>query len=265
LKPTVTILLSDRRSGSTVFEQELCAHPAICHVDFTPHAYNETHYWLKAVCALDTPADQFANGLRPETYGTKEAVRDSLAETILRNAPAFRLDGPTHWVNQGWEALCRQFARPVFFEKSPQHPQHWAALALMLEWIRATDFEVRVIGLVRNPMAVIYSAARRFKTDPGKRQHAWMKTNHHIIRFGAALEPGQFYYLRYEDLVIEPAIVFESVCGFIGVKPLTTMGSTVSDEPQHRWRQDPEFGFELSRDVGQFAQKLGYSQSELSR
>jgi hypothetical protein len=233
------------------------------HVKFTPHSYNETHYWLKAACARETPLTQFANGTRPDTYGTREAARDSLAETILRNSPGFRLSGDADWVIQGWEALCQRFAMPVFFEKSPQNPQHWAALALMLDWIRQTGFEARVIGLVRNPMAVIYSAGKRFHTDPLRRQYAWVQTNKHIIRCGAALQPGQFHFLRYEQLVLEPGIVFESVCRFIGLQALQSMGRTVSDQFQHKWRQDPEFTFELAEDVAQFAMNLGYVKADL--
>jgi hypothetical protein len=184
----------------------------------------------------------------------------------LRNAPGFRLSaGGADWVIQGWEAVCQRFARPVFFEKSPQNPQHWAALALMLDWVRQTGFEVRVIGLVRNPMAVIHSAGKRFNTQPRRRQYAWLQTNQHIIRCGAALELGQFHFLRYEELVLEPGVVFESVCRFIGLEPLQSMGSTVSDRFKNKWRQDPEFTFELAQDVAQFAANLGYAESDLAK
>ena len=266
LKPVVSILLSDRRSGSTLFERELCSHPDIRHVDFTPHSYHETHFWLKAACALETPADSFANGKRPATYGTQAAARDSLAETMMRNVPDFRLsDDSVDWVTEGWEAICRKFARPVFFEKSPQNPQHWAALALLLKWVRQTDFDVRVIGLIRNPMAVIHSAGKRFNSDPVRRQYAWVQTIQHIIRLGGALESGQFHFLRYEEMVAEPAIVFESVCRFIGVSPLRSMGSSVTDESLGKWRRDPGFRFELAEDVTRFAINLGYPEIDLTQ
>jgi hypothetical protein len=136
-------------------------------------------------------------------------------------------------------------------------------LELLLNWIRQTGFEVRVIGLIRNPMAVIHSAGRRFNTDPARRQYAWVQTTQHIIRLGAALEPGQFHFLRYEDMVAEPAIIFESICRFIGVPPLRSMGSTVTDEALHKWRQDPDFTFELDEDVTRFAVNLGYVETDL--
>jgi len=39
MNPTVVILLSDKRSGSTMFQEELCKHPDVRHVDYTPHTY----------------------------------------------------------------------------------------------------------------------------------------------------------------------------------------------------------------------------------
>jgi hypothetical protein len=50
--PTVIILLSDKRSGSTMFQNEICKHPDIQTVIYSPHTYLETHHWLKGAVLL---------------------------------------------------------------------------------------------------------------------------------------------------------------------------------------------------------------------
>ena len=72
---TVVILLSDKRSGSTLFERELCKHSEIAHVRFTPHTYNETHYWVKAACMLPTAKEGFSGDSRPDSYGSAMSAR----------------------------------------------------------------------------------------------------------------------------------------------------------------------------------------------
>ena len=122
---TVVILLSDKRSGSTLFEREICKHDGIQHVSYTPHTYNETHYWIKAACLLSKEEQDFSGGSRPDSYGPAAATRKSLIKTIQGNVPEFVVpENDEQLVFEGWDAMCRQFAQPVFFEKSPHHAHH---------------------------------------------------------------------------------------------------------------------------------------------
>ena len=146
MKPTVVILLSDKRSGSTQFERELCRHRDVQHASYCAHSYNETHHWLKSAVILDMPSRHFADGHRYKGYGGKKGARALLVNQLRGNLPDFTLpEDDRRLVFEGWEALCREFAGPVFFEKSPQHLAHWSALSLMLEWAQETDFEVKFI------------------------------------------------------------------------------------------------------------------------
>jgi len=164
---------------------------------------------------------------------------------------------------EGWEALCREFAQPVFFEKSPQHPHHWAALSLMLQWAQKTDFRVRFVGLVRNPMAVIYSAMQLFYTDPVKRQYGWLEANQNILKLTRLLRDDQFLQLKYEDLVANPVQGFSAVCRFIGITYDDQIGRSVIDAPLFKWREDPTFDYQLDERVAAFAQSLGYPEDDL--
>lgn len=217
MNPTVVILLSDKRSGSTMFERELCRHPDIRHVDYTPHTYNETHHWLKSACVLNRPARLFHGGKVYPGYGSRMAARQYLIDGILGNVPDFRVpEDNEDLVFEGWEALCRAYAKPVFFEKSPQYPAHWAALDLILKWMEKTEFDVRFIGLVRNPMGVMYSANQLFFTDPETRQFGWAHIYRNILAMKEMVGREKFYMVRYEDLIASPEEVFGRVCDFIG-------------------------------------------------
>jgi hypothetical protein len=261
---TVVILLSDKRSGSTLFEKEICKHPEIEHVQFTPHTYNETHYWVKAACLLSTTGESFAGGVRPDSYGSVNSTRQSLIKTIQGNVNGFVVpQSDEQLIFEGWNALCSQFARPVFFEKSPHHSHHWAALELILQWVETTDYRVRVIGLVRNPMAVIYSALNLFHTDPRRRQFGWVNGNRNILKVAESLRNEQFKLIRYEDLVTNPKNQFKAVCEFIGVDFQSHIGASANAHSLQKWREDANFDLQLDESVANFAKELGYNHEDL--
>ncbi len=264
MQRTVTILLSDKRSGATLLEQEFCKHSAITHVSYTPHTYNETHYWLKAACLLSRSDTEFYGGLRPTSYGSQSGVRKSITKFLEKNVPKFVTPCTDEaLVFNGWDELCDQFADPVFFEKSPQHPHHWAALKLLLSWIQTTSYKVRVIGLVRNPMSVMYSAMRLFQTNPNKRQFGWAHANRNILEFGQLLDDQQFHFVRYEDIVNEPETEFRQICEFIGIDYEHKVGQSVHTSSINRWRDDMAYSLQLEGDVHRLARELGYTEADL--
>lgn len=264
MKPTVVILLSDKRSGSTMFERELCRHPDVNHVDYTPHTYNETHHWLKAACVLNAPAQLFHGNKMYPGYGSQEGARQYLIDCIQGNVPDFKIpENDEALVFSGWEALCRTFAKPVFFEKSPQYPAHWAALDLILKWVEQTDFDVRFIGLVRNPMGVMYSANQLFFTDPEKRQFGWANTYRNILALKTMVGEERFFMVRYEDLITRPETMFGEIAGFIGINPCAEMGQGVHGDSKNKWVKDPDFTMQLHGSVARMATYFGYEKANL--
>lgn len=264
MQPTVVLLLSDKRSGSTILQQELCKHAGVKQVDYSPHTYEETQHWLKGAALLDMPGRLYYGHKVYPTYKNKAVARTYLVDEIKSNLPDFNCDiSDRDLVFQGWEALCRKYAQPVFFEKSPQHIAQWAALSLMLEWIKTTEFRVKVVGLVRNPLSVLYSAEELFLSNPEVRQFGWMDMYHNLIVFREMIPSDKFHLVRYEDLIAKPVGEFGKILEFIGMPENDQIGRTVHDKSANKWRDDPRFTVRLHESVKQTARYFGYTDDEL--
>lgn len=261
---TVVILISDKRSGSTMFQRELCRHPDIAHVEYSPHSHYETHHWLKGAVMLNMAQQLFSGGKRYPGYGSPKNARTYLIDCMKGNVPEYvvKSDGK-ELVFDAWEALCEKYANPVFFEKSPQYIANWASLSLLLEWSETTHRDVKIIGLTRNPMSVMYSAQTLFYTDPRKRQFSWLKLQQNLLTLKSILPVDSFLHCKYEDIVEKPQEHFANVCRFIGVEPQADMGSSIHSESLKIWKEDPEFDFHLDETVAQFAGHFDYSKEEL--
>jgi hypothetical protein len=261
---TVVILLSDKRSGSTMFQRELCKHAEIQTVAYSPHTYLETHHWLKGAVLLGAAAETFAGGKIYDGYGSLKNARTYLIDCVKRNVPEFQIPADDRaLVFQGWEALCVKFAQPVFFEKSPQILAQWAGLSLLLEWIQQTAFKVKVVGLTRNPLSVQYSAFQLFHTAPEKRQYSWLDTQKNMLAFQSLLPPGVFFHVKYEDIIEQPQATFAGICEFIGVTTSPAIGAQVHAESLTKWKDDPYFTLQLAQPVKQVAAYFGYSETDL--
>lgn len=261
---TVVILLSDKRSGSTMFEDELCKHPDIQHVEYTPHTYSETHHWLKGAVVLGMAPETFAGGRVYQGYGSISSARSYLIDCVQKNVPKFEIpDDDRELVFRGWDALCERFAKPVFFEKSPQYLAQWASLSLMLEWIKSTHYNVKVIGLTRNPLSVQYSAYELFHSEPGRRQFGWLKIQKNLLAFQALLPDGMFMHVKYEDVIAQPKTTFADVCHFIGVPEDNAVGLGVHSQSVNKWKDDPDFTMRLDETIKQMARHFGYTDEEL--
>ncbi|VAX11786.1 hypothetical protein MNBD_GAMMA26-1256 [hydrothermal vent metagenome] len=265
MQKTVVILLSDKRSGSTMFEDELCRHPDIQHVEYTPHSYFETHHWLKAAVVLGMAPETFSGGCVYPGYGSAVGARSYLIDCIKKNVPQFSVpENDRTLIFHGWDALCERFANPVFFEKSPQILAHWASLSLLYEWMQSTDYKVKIIGLTRNPLSVQYSAYKLFHTDPKKRQFGWLETQKNLLAFQALLPVDSFMHVRYEDIITQHKATFARVCGFIGVSEDHGIGSNVHSQSINKWMDDPRFTIRLDETVKQIAYHFGYTDEDLT-
>ncbi|MDB4559356.1 sulfotransferase [Planctomycetota bacterium] len=265
MKPTVVILLSDKRSGSTQFERELSRHRDVQHASYCAHSYNETHHWLKSAVVLDMPSRHFADGHRYKGYGGKKGARALLVDQLRGNLPDFHLpEEDRQLVFKGWEAMCRQFAHPVFFEKSPQHLAHWSALSLMLEWAEETDLDVKFIGLVRNPAAVLHSAWELFGTPPQTRQAGWVSIHRNLLAFQSMVPDEDYLGVTYEDMVGHPRECFDRVLDFIGLERDPAVGADVHGKSLEKWRTNESFSFLPSLTTIQMAQRFGYDRDMIT-
>ncbi len=261
---TVVILLSDKRSGSTMFQDALCKHPEIMTVDYSPHTYLETHHWLKGSVMLGQDRQLFSGAKVYAGYGSTWGAKEYMIDCIRKNVPDFVLPkNDRDLVFAGWEALCNRYASPVFFEKSPQILAQWGALSLMMEWIAMTSHTVRIIGLTRNPMSVMYSAWELFHSDPERRQYGWLAIHRNLMAVKSMLPEQSFLQVRYEEIINRPVEMFDEICRFIGVAPDVTLGQNVHGSSLRKWVDDEAFILQLDEAVKQMARVLGYHDEEL--
>ena len=263
---TVVILLSDKRSGSTMLQNALCSHKEIQTVNYSPHTYLETQHWLKAAVLLDKNKSLFSNGKPFKNYGSRKNARIYLEDELKGNLPDFIIPkDDKQLVFQGWDALCEKFAKPVFFEKSPQHLAHWAALSLLLEWAYGTTkFEVKFIGLIRNPLAVQYSAFKLFRSVPNNRQYGWLNIYKNLLVFKSLSTKNEFFITKYEDIVDDSKKELKAICDFIGIQFDTQMLNEIHGNSLTKWNDDIHFNLKLSPSVIQLAKYFGYTDFQLN-
>lgn len=260
----VVVLLSDKRSGSTMLQTELCKHRHIQHVDYSPHTYFETHHWLKAAVLLGQPEQLYHGSSVYKGYGSRANARTYLLDCVSTNVPDFcppKTD--RELVFAGWDALCERYCQPVFFEKSPQVLAHWASLSLLLEWMSSTTHEVKLVGLTRNPMAVMHSAEKLFHTAPNERQYGWLDIQKNMLAVASMVPAGSFHHIRYEDMVRSPEATFGALQQFIGVEVDPQVGQGVYTSSEQAWKDNPHFTVHLHASVRQMARSFGYSDDEL--
>ncbi len=262
---TVVLLLSDKRSGSTIVQNELSKHSLVQHVDYSPHTYFETQHWLKGASLLEMPEQTWYGHKVYGTYKSKTTARTYLVDELVGNQIDITdLDSDRKLVFEGWERLCQKYATPVFFEKSPQYLAQWACLSLILEWIQTTKINVKIIGLVRNPLSVMYSADELFHTAPAVRQFGWADMYRNFLAFREMVLPEQFLTVRYEDLIEHPKTHFSMIQDFIGLPVETEIGQDVHARSRYKWKNDDQYPLQLHQVVKQVARQFGYGDEDLA-
>lgn len=259
----VLIVLSDKRSGSTMLQNALCTHPDIQTVKYSPHTYLETHHWLKGAVLLNYNKVLFSNSKVYSNYGSKINVRTYTIDLLKKNLKNYKIPvEDKELIFQGWEKLCEKYTKPIFFEKSPQFLAHWAALSLILEWMQQTKFNVKIIGLIRNPMAVQYSAFKLFRSIPNKRQYGWLNIYKNLLAFKTMIPRENYMEIQYEGLVDEPSKSLKKICEFVGINFKDDMAKKIHGNSLTKWIEDPYFDLQLSMPVKQIAYQFGYKEPD---
>jgi len=262
---TSVLVLSDKSSGSSVFQRELARYPGVALLPWTPHHERESLFWVKAAAALGRPQVTMRDS-RVLPYAARDAL-DGLRVLARRNLPpAAQVEDEALTTGAGlfelWARLVEAHG-PVLVEKSPHHLHTWSALELMLEAAERLGERVgfRFVGLVRNPLAVQYSAWRRWRVDPEARQYEWLRAHANLLRLRERLGEA-LLVVRYEDLVGDPSVM-ERVASVLGLDAPSGPSELAADRVR-RWEHDRAFGFTLDSVVVDVARQLGYAPSELS-
>ncbi len=253
------ILLSEKSSGSSACQNLLAKFANIRHVEKTRHFENETLYWLKAASVLGMPQIKMVDS---EVPIPADKAREDLITLLKENLDSYTPpDDDKALITQGWRSLCKHYS-PIFFEKSPHHLCQWSALELIVENIKEIeDVDFLLVGLVRNPMDTIYSQFKRWKSPPEKVEQQWLTAYRNLLKL-QEIEGIPLVVIRYEDIVSSLKHL-EPVLDFCGVKASVDDEKYLHRKSLSKWKTDKIFGFALSEETIQLAEKFGYEKKDL--
>jgi hypothetical protein len=125
------------------------------------------------------------------------------------------------------------------------------------------DIDFRFVGLVRNPMDVLYSAWRRWRLPPEAFQQHWRQAYENLEKLQQFL--GDLVVtVRYEDF---------SPVNRTGTRLLAALRLPSSREGadefihgtfRNLWRPDRRFGFQLDPAVADVAMRYGYTAKDVA-
>jgi Sulfotransferase family len=253
------LILSHKSCGSTACSRLLTSLPGLRAIAHTRHFAGESLYWTKAASILGRAQLQM---YASEVPISRRKARQDLIDLLRANAPAF--DPPNDeedLIFEGWRALCLAH-EPVFVEKSPHHLYQIACLDLIEEaTTRLPEIPFHFVGLIRNPMDVVYSQWQRWQSPPERVQEEWVIAYRNLQKFHAQMGE-RVTLVRYEDMV-RSVDVMAPVFRFCGLDPTTQKGGELHQRSIAKWRHDQKFGFGLSSEALELARELGYGADEL--
>ncbi len=191
-------------------------------------------------------------------------ARTDLITLLAQNAPEFVAPADERdLVFAGWRALCMHHA-PVFVEKSPHHLHQWSCLALMMEAAALLpEIDFQFVGLVRNPMDMIYSAWSRWRLPPQRIQFEWLEAYQNLLRF-KDLVGDRLTLVHYESLVTEESLA-RGLCDRLQIDGVSASGTgALHKGSMLKWKSDRSYGFQLDSKVAAVAVKFGYTPEQLS-
>jgi len=260
-------ILSTRSSGSSALQRRIAevsqaravAYSRHVNADGEGRSVIETLYWTKAASALGMPQLSMPHSEVP--IARRRASRD-LKEFLLLNGIA--VDGFPATVESiftAWDRLC-EAQGPMMIEKSPHHLYQPAAISLMERYAAwTTSVDVRFVGLVRNPMDVLYSSWKRFGIPPHEEEVHWRRAYGDLLAL-AERHPRSVSVVRYEDLVSDDAVL-GPLLGERFATPSTAASTGFHARSLLKWRADASYGFALADETRQLAHRFGYADAEL--
>ena len=169
---------------------------------------------------------------------------------------------------EGWRMLCKHYS-PVFLEKSPHHLLQWSSIELIIESTKKIkDVDFFIVGLVRNPMDVLYSHYKRWGMDPDKMQYQWMTSYNNLLKLQEIKEDinitssFNFKIIKYEDIV-QSKEALKSVIEFCNIDIELINDNYLHCNSLRKWKEDGSYGFTLSKNVAELAKEFGYDKQSL--
>ncbi|HEV3076162.1 MAG TPA: alpha/beta fold hydrolase [Thermoanaerobaculia bacterium] len=212
--PSVILLLSAPRSGSTLLRVMLAGHPAL----FSPPELHLLAFEGMRQRQAALQASYLGEGLERallELRGVDAGLaRREVGELVAANRP----------VAEVYRLLCELAGGRALVDKSPSYAYAATTLARAEALFGGT---AKYLHLIRHPAPAIASFVRlRMETLIGAAGEApvdvaeevWRRSNSNLEAFLAGIQPERRLLVRYEDLVREPEMVARRICAFLGIE-----------------------------------------------
>jgi len=126
----------------------------------------------------------------------------------------------------------------------------------------ATDVEFQIIGLIRNPMATIYSQFQQWRSPPAKLEQQWRVAYQNLLRLKERLD-DRVILLQYKEMVTSTDWLYP-VAKFCELNFADVDKQHMHARSLEKWKQDRWFGHQLTDETRDLARQFGYDDAELS-
>lgn len=228
------------RSGTTLLRRMLDAHPELA---ITP----ETHWvpeWFEKHGRgdrNDPVSRELVQSLLESDRFTKLKVGDDEVWRLFEEGKPVSY---ARLVEHVYDLFGRRRAKPLVGDKTPGYTKAIPLLHRLFPW-------ARFVHLVRDGRDVCLSATswhqvgrleRRFpswRREPVATAALWWELHVRLAReAGARLDPGQYYEMRYEELVADPSEESRALCSFLEL----AYSEAITRFHEGRTRKDPDLG-----------------------
>ena len=242
------IILSSKSSGSSALQKYFVTNHNCKAVAWTEHHENETLYWSKAASILGLPQQSM---YRSQVPYSMDSARSSLKLFLKNNGVAVDdFDSK--------DALYEHFYSLIkindfrFLEKSPHHLYNESNLQLIHDFIsKHNNLEFKVLGLVRHPQAVLYSAWKRWRFIPKEFEKEWSTSYKNLLSWKEKLD---IQIIKYEDLASDSLDLDQ----LLKIKNESLNNFRFKSGSINKWKEDKEYGHVLSKETEDLARQLGY-------
>ena len=94
------------------------------------------------------------------------------------------------------------------------------------------EVDLRVVHIVRDVRATVWSSWRRGLTRTDRVARSWARIHANALRLAWLVGEDRYFRFRWEDFCTDPEERLDSICRFLGVKP-TGLMARVNMQPHH--------------------------------
>jgi len=260
VRPVCVFILSEKSSGSSFLWRVIKDTFSIPKYPSTSHFENETLFWTKAASVLSLPQVDMEKSEIPYTKARAEKEIVTFLNKNLQNGFNDILDKKT--IFESWKSLVIEYG-PVFIEKSPHHLLQNSVIDLILEFKKEYEgiIDVKIIGLIRNPVHTIGSEIRRWGMDKDKAETQWVDTYNNLLRLTENLDGKELFVIRFEDFKNNPSEIRKEIVIFIDENFNST--SMQIENTRKTKSEKNQFAFNLQNETIKLGHKFGYTDNEL--